>query len=264
VSRVGTLAADDLDEASGLIESPSHPGVFWTHNDGNDGFLYAVRRGGSFVARFKLGVKVRDWEDLARDEAGRIYVADTGNNAHDRETVSIFQLAEPDPAGEKRELTPLRRWRISFPKSPLNSEALVVRDGYGYLISKLEDGHRAKMYRFALSQERKAELEQVATLAITEPVTSADISTDGNRLAVLARGALYVFEINGAPASAQEAQPQRITIPPIQAEGCCFVEDGVLLVAESREILLVRIAPATRPVATQPATSAAAPAETSR
>src|SRR5215510_12290165 len=63
VSRVGTLAHDELDEASGVIASAKYPGIFWTHNDGNDGVLYAVRRDGSFVARFKLDAKVHDWED---------------------------------------------------------------------------------------------------------------------------------------------------------------------------------------------------------
>jgi hypothetical protein len=252
VSRIGTLADDDLVEASGVAASARYSGIFWTHNDGDDGVLFAVRRDGSAVAHFKLDAKVRDWEDLARDENGRLFVADTGNNERDRQSVSIFELAEPDPAAGKQKLAPLRRWRVSFGEQPFNCEALVVRGGQAYLISKHDDGRRAELYRFPLSAQRKAVLERVATLPIREPVTAADLSGDGKRLAVLAQGALYLFELDGSPAKAGETAPQRITIPSIQAEGCCFADDGVLLVAESREVMLVRVTGATT---TQPATS---------
>ena len=256
VSRVGTLAHDDLDEASGLVASARHRDVFWTHNDGDEGALYAVRSDGSTVARFRLDAKVQDWEDLARDEHGRLFVADTGNNDLERRALSIFELDEPDPATGKGKLAPLRRWRISSADGPFNCEALIVRNGEAYLITKYEGGRRADLYRFPLSAKRKAEVEKVATLPIREPVTSASISDDGNRLAVLAQGALYVFDINGALAKAAEVKPLRIPTPSLQLEGCCFADDGVVLVAESREVLKVKLPPS-------PATqSANAPATT--
>src|SRR5215203_2849304 len=80
VLRVGTLADDDLDEASGVVASTRYPGIFWTHNDGEDGVLFATKRDGAAVAKFKLEPKVQDWEDIAIDEKGKLFVADTGNN----------------------------------------------------------------------------------------------------------------------------------------------------------------------------------------
>src|ERR671913_266090 len=68
VVEVGRIKADSLVEASGLVASRRHPGVYWTHNDGSDGVLHAVRRDGSVVARMRVDTKFDDWEDVAVDE----------------------------------------------------------------------------------------------------------------------------------------------------------------------------------------------------
>ena len=36
-TEVGHVRAKSLNEASGLVMSRNHPGVYWTHNDGDDG-----------------------------------------------------------------------------------------------------------------------------------------------------------------------------------------------------------------------------------
>jgi hypothetical protein len=248
VSRVGTLADDDLDEASGIVASKRYPGIFWTHNDGDDGVLFAVKRDGTAVASFKLEPKVQDWEDLAVDEKGRLYVADTGNNSAERQGVNVMEIPEPDPSAGKRKLEALRRWRVSFPDRPFDIEALIVRGGAGFVISKYEDGRKAELYRFELSDKRRVTLGKVATLPITQAVTAADLSQDQKRLAVLADRSLYVFDVDGKIETAGQVQPATFPIPAIKAEGCCFVPEGVLLVAESREVLLVKLPqPATQP-----------------
>jgi hypothetical protein len=253
VSRVGTLADDDLDEASGIVASRKYPGIFWTHNDGDDGVLFAVKRDGSAAASFKLEPKVQDWEDIAADEKGRLFVADTGNNSAERSAVNIIEIPEPDPAAGKRKLEALHRWRVSFPQRAFDIEALIVRQGNGYVISKYQDGRKAELYRFEMGDKRRVMLEKLTTLPTDHAVTAADLSADGKRLAVLAERALYVFEVDGTIESAGQVQPAHYPIPAIKAEGCCFVPDGVLLVAESREVLLVKLPPApTQPSPTQP------------
>src|SRR5262245_3635164 len=62
--RVGVVADDRINEASGVIASRAHPGVFWTHNDGNDGVLYAMDRSGALIGCGKVDAKIKDWEDI--------------------------------------------------------------------------------------------------------------------------------------------------------------------------------------------------------
>ena len=43
-------------------------------------------------------MKVHDWEDIAIDHDGNLYVSDTGDNDHSRKHAEIHRLREPDPA----------------------------------------------------------------------------------------------------------------------------------------------------------------------
>ena len=58
--------------------------MFWTHNDGGGPkkqVLYAIDREGKTRAAFPvIGVTLHDWEDIAIDDAGHLYLGDIGNN----------------------------------------------------------------------------------------------------------------------------------------------------------------------------------------
>jgi hypothetical protein len=118
------------------------------------------------------------------------------------------------------------------------------------VISKTTAGKPAAMYRFALKHPRKTQvLEKVTDLPTSEPVTAAGITRDASKLAVLCRGMLNIYDINGKIESAADVTPRQFPIPPVQAEGCCFTDDGIVIVAETGEIYLI---PLPTPAATQP------------
>ncbi len=247
VSQVGQVRVKSLIEASGLATSRAHPGVYWTHNDGHDGILYALNIDGAPVGQIKVDAKFKDWEDIAIDADKNLYLADTGNNSRQRKSVAIYRIDEPDPRSPHKTHVSAT-WKLGFPEEPFNCESLFIHDGNGYLISKVEAGNRAALYRFSLAPTKKQRvLERLYDLPIVEPVTAADISADGQQLAVLGQRTLYVFPIESDISKVAQATPRKFTIPPIQAEGCCFNPDGVLVIAESGEILQVRLdsAPAT-------------------
>ena len=141
---VGKLNYRPLVEISGIVASRKHDGVFWVHNDGGSGpAIYAVNREGKLLAEFPVAAINTDWEDIALDAAGRLYIADTGNNNRNRRQVTIYRLDEPDPkdqppaGGAVRRLPITRQWTLEFPDRPFDCEAMFVLNGYGYLISKL-------------------------------------------------------------------------------------------------------------------------------
>src|SRR5688500_12139861 len=80
VTAAGKVRSKSLDEASGLIVSSGHEGVYWTHNDGDDGYLYAIRSDGGIVGKIKARERFHDWEDIADDAKGNLFLADIGNN----------------------------------------------------------------------------------------------------------------------------------------------------------------------------------------
>jgi hypothetical protein len=250
VSEVGRLRNKSINEASGLAASRTHADVFWTHNDGDEGVLYAIRGDGTSIGKVKISAKFRDWEDIAADDKGNLYLADCGNNDTNRKQMTIYRIAEPDPAaGGEADTT--ATWRLSFPDKPFNCESLFIAGEYGYVISKLPKSQSAGVYRFALTTQAKKRhaLEHVVDLPIDQPVTAADISPDGKRLAVLSERALHIFDISGDIKTAATATPAKVDVSTLPLEGCCFSDDGVLIVAETGEMLRATLpAPVTRPV----------------
>src|SRR4051795_143863 len=116
--QVGTMSDKRITEASGVVASRTYPGIFWTHNDGNDGVLFAIHRDGSLVGCAKLDVKVRDWEDIANDHDGNLYVGDIGNNSENRKHVMVYRIREPDPATLKlhdpHKIAVEESWKVEF------------------------------------------------------------------------------------------------------------------------------------------------------
>jgi hypothetical protein len=243
IFQIGYLTHPRLTECSGVVASRRHPGVFWVHTDGGGPkkqVLFAVRRTGQPIKEYRvMGAMLQDWEDIALDDAGRIYLADTGNNDAQRQQVAVYQVDEPDPNGFGSTVQINRTWPLRFPAKPLDCEALFVWQGYGYLIAKLSDDRRAELYRFALTNAGSVQmLEWVARLPITSPVTGADLSADGQRLAVVAKAGAWLFDINGDPARAGRAPWRRARFKDQRIEGCCFVQEGLLVTAETRQVYL--------------------------
>jgi len=243
VRLLGKLSDARLTESSGLVASRRHPGTLWTHNDGGGlrrQVLFAIDQAGATKASFPVvGAVLRDWEDIAVDAAGRLYLGDIGNNEAKRSELVVHEIDEPDPAQGGRVLSPRRTWRLTFPAAPFDCEGLFVWQGHGYVVSKVFNDARAQVYRFALRDNAEAQaLELVATLKIDSPVTGADISADGTLLGVVAKNGAYVYRIDGDVAKAAQVKAHQTRFKNDHIEACAFVPEGLLATSESREVYL--------------------------
>lgn len=244
--RLGTMTYDAIRESSGIAQSRQYPGVFWTHNDkGNAPVIFAITQNGDLIGEFRLTTKNADWEDITTDADGNIYLAMTGNNDGKRKEVEVARFDEPQPLPNTKRSKPnkireMTTWRLRYPDKPFDAESLFIHDAHAYIISKEPDGRPAIIYRFPLaSTQTTITLQRLQTLPVNTPVTAAAISHDASQLAVLSKGSLHVFPIDGDPTTAAKRPPARFPLPDLQFEGCCFTSDGILLTAESREIFLL-------------------------
>ena len=240
---VGRITDPRIAESSGVVASRLHPGVFWTHNDGGGTkrqVLYGINREGKLLADFNVaGAKIVDWEDIALDDAGHLYIGDIGNNYADRQEIAVYEIDEPDPKSLHSAVNINRSWKLHFPKHPFDCEALFVWKSHGYVISKVLNNKNAEIFRFPLEHTTvPVTLDKVARLPVESPVTGADISLDGRRLGIVCHAGAYIFEINGKAGRTDEAPYRRAKYRNDYIEGCCFVPEGLLATAESREILL--------------------------
>lgn len=227
-----------INESSGLVASRRHPGVFWTHNDsGNLPAIFAIRADGTVLARYRIkGAKNVDWEDIAIDDAGHLYIGDIGDNFGRHESRTIYKIVEPDPAADKKSVVAvLETMTFRYRDHRRDCEALFFRKGRPYIITKHFFG-RATLFRVGDPVEGVCPLETICKLPVSA-VTAADISADGKRLAVLGYGYLAVFDVGEDLADLAKTVPKKVTFPAkYQTEACAFDGDDVLITAESREI----------------------------
>lgn len=95
--RVMCALPSAIYESSGIIVTGENE--FWTHEDsGNSNDLYCLDTTGQILRTLKISNASNvDWEDIARDSQGRIYVADAGNNNNNRTNLVIYRI--PNPSG---------------------------------------------------------------------------------------------------------------------------------------------------------------------
>jgi hypothetical protein len=232
-----------IKESSGVVASRRYADVLWTHNDGGGPkkqVLYAISRQGKTRASFPVvGVTLHDWEDIALDDAGHLYIGDIGNNDSKRDALAVYEIEEPNPQTGAERISQKRVWNLRFPGAPFDCESLLVWKDYGYVVSKVFNNARAQIFRFPLKKtNRPLTFELVATTKIKSPVTGADISADGTLLGLVAKNGAYVFRIDGDVTRVNNANPHHTKLKNEHIEGCCFVPEGLLVTSERRMIFL--------------------------
>ena len=243
VLQIGRISHPNITESSGVVASRQFSTLFWTHNDGG-GFkkqiLYGISREGKFVAEFRVtGALLQDWEDIAIDSEGHLFIGDIGNNDALRTQLAVYLIDEPDPKSSHNSVEIKRGWQLRFPKKPFDCESLFVWQGYGYVISKVFNDKHAEIYRFPLTEQKEPfVLEPVARLKIDSPVTGADISVDGSLLGIVSKAGAFVYRLDGDIEKAAREKPWYTKFKNQHIEGCCFVPEGLLATAESKEIYL--------------------------
>jgi hypothetical protein len=203
VERIGRLDHPPIREASGIVASRKHPGIFWVHNDsGNPPAIYAVKRDGRLVREFVVGVANLDWEDIATDDAGHLFLGDIGNNEGRLPIRVIYRIDEPDPAKPAKEPLPVTLssyYRFPSRAERFDAESLVIEKGRALIVAKTFDKRPAEIYAIPLdppaSLLKPALPELVGTLpGFTEPVTGASLSDDGKWLAACSLEVTRVYE----------------------------------------------------------------------
>lgn len=245
VHRIGRIEEPALREVSGVAASQRYTNVFWTHTDGKKRpVLFAIDRSGRTLARFPVMAKMEDWEDIALDQEGHLFLGDIGNNDLLRKELRVFRIDEPNPSSSGTRLRVSRTWRLQFPKKPFDCESLFIFENNGYVISKVFDDKAAALYRFSLQEPSgPAVLKWICNLPVSAPITGATISDDGKKMALVSHNAAFLFEINADLSNAAHLKPFHLKLGDQHIEGCTFVPDGLLMTSELRDVFLISRAP---------------------
>jgi len=203
LEAMGRLSDRSIRETSGIVKSRKYADVFWILSDsGNPPIIHAIRRNGKVIGSFRIAVANLDWEDIATDDAGHLYLGDIGNNGQLLPLRAVYQVDEPDPNQRAHGDLPVRvatYYRFASKFERFDAESLFVVDKTAFLIRKPLDGGRAE--RFSIRLDPPAPLfhpaipKRIADLPdFTRPATGADLSPDGKRLAVVANRETRIYD----------------------------------------------------------------------
>jgi hypothetical protein len=243
----GKFTSDKIDESSGLVKSRQFENVFWTHNDhGDKARIFAITAEGELIQEVRiLGAKNIDWEDIASDDTGHLYIGDFGNNRKKQKELAIYMFREPDPF-QADSVSILKRVHFDFPdhKNFTNSknkkvdcEALFWANGHLYCLTKHRQDGITKLYRFApLGDGDYQVLSKIAEFKIDGAVTSADASIDGSKLLVLCYKYIYLFEKPSNGDNYLAGKYKRLLFAGRKSEGICFAGSDIFFSNEQREI----------------------------
>ncbi|WP_327183697.1 WD40 repeat domain-containing protein [Streptomyces sp. NBC_01334] len=221
-----TVEDPRITESSGLAASRQHPGVYWTHNDSDDGpYLYAVDSAtGKTVARLTLtGVGTpRDVEAISIGPGNEIWVGDIGDNLGGTwQYVWIYRLPEPKKLVDQT--VKATQYVVKYSDGARDAESLLVhpKTGRVYIIDKKEDGGHLYEGPANLSASGANVFKPVAAVDLW--ATDAAFSPDGAQLAV--RG--YFGGISYAWNGGKIKREGRLDVPlQRQGESVSYSADG--------------------------------------
>ncbi|MYT23862.1 WD40 repeat domain-containing protein [Streptomyces sp. SID7760] len=260
-----TITDPRIKESSGLAASRIHPGVYWTHNDSDDGpYVYAVDSAtGKTVARVTMtGIGTpRDVEAISLGPDGQLYVGDIGDNLNGTwDHVWIYRFPEPKQLADVT--VKAEQFTVKYADGARNAEALMVHPVTGrvYIASKSEDKGGLYEGPEELSASGTNVFRRVADLPW---VTDGAFSPDGGRLTL--RGYFFARTYpwkDGKP----EGEGERVDAPwQGQAESVTYSADGSTLLfgseGESSRVVAVPVKPAAGgPASPAPGKPGASPA----
>ena len=243
---LGRLELKLIPEASGIVKSRRHPGIFWVHNDsGNAPLLFAIRADGRIVRQFRLEIPNIDWEDIAIDDRGHLYLGDIGNNLGALPMRAIYRIDEPDPTSPaERPLTATAVSRYAVPRgNRFDAESLEFDDGNAIVIAKYLDGREAELFSVTFDPpspvSQPAQPRSIGKLAgFTEPATGSDLDVDRTHLAVCSSSVTRIYRRANVQKHDWKLESE-VRYPAAQVEGICWNGRDLVLVAEGGAIFRI-------------------------
>ena len=237
-TQVSVLSDPRIIEASGLALSTRYDDLGYVINDSGQAqlvFAVTISTGEVVGTTAVTGGQWRDSEALSIDDAGTLWVADTGDNLEQRDDAALYAFDEPGPGDHTIEAT---RYPVAYEAASQNAETLLIQPSTHakYLVSKglLAGGV------FELPDPLSTTAANVARRIADAPgiVTDGAFTPDGSR--VLLRTYLDVREVD--PATWEETGS--IQTPPMAQSESLAVESGgrtFLVGSEGESSPLIRV-----------------------
>ena len=233
-------------ETSGLENGPND--CFWTHNDsGNSAELYCVDTLGIIQRTVTVvGDPNTDWEEVAKDPQGNLFIGNFGNNLLNRTDLHVVKIPSIDTCTGTTYVTDTIRFtypdQTSFPPNGdygnFDMEAMFYYQDSLHLFSKDRSdpstGYTKHYTLPTVGGTYLAHLKDsfnVASTSFIFSITAADISEDGSQVALLTSNKIWLFR-NFMGTDFFGGDVAELTLSVFsQKEGMCF-RNGFLYITD--------------------------------
>jgi hypothetical protein len=230
-TSTGNVVDPAIAEASGIVASRTHEGIYWVHNDSGDSpRFFAVTATGESMGTFDVtGATAVDWEDMAIGpcpSGSCLFFADVGDNTESRVSYSLTRVTEPQDIGPGAHSVSGEVMSITYPDGSHNAETLLVHPETGelFVVQKREDGPSGVYSLAAFEPGGAAVLERRGELTVPEGsrlVTGGDVHPAARGVLLRTYTHLFYFD---APAG---------DVPAALATAPCAVPVAIELQGES-------------------------------
>lgn len=248
LTLIGSLS-EEIYESSGLVVSDN--GGFLSHNDsGNEPILYELDKNGNLLNQKRISYSQNiDWEDLARDKKGNIYIGDIGNNMNVRNQLAIYKV-KSDQLGQDQvnadKIAFVYEDQKDFPPSSsrmyYDAESLIHHNDSLYIFTKNRtEPFTGYTHIYSLpDQPGNYTATLVDSIKLGEGImtnywlTAADISPSGDKIALLSHDKLWILScFSGKKFSEGEITELRLNSY-TQKEAIVFSDENTLYLSDER------------------------------
>lgn len=240
----------ELKEVSGITYNIQDKTIYAIQDKGNSNEIHVFNINGDFTKSLAISNATNvDWEDITQDKKGNLYIGDFGNNKNDRQDLCIYKVSKEQLS--KNEVTSDYKIAFSYPQQAdfppkktnrfYDVEGFIEMNGAFYLFTK----NRSKNFDgtcLVYKIENKPGTQEAKLMGSFTTcdnynhcaVTSAAISPDGTKVAVLTHDKIILFEDwdNDDLLSANRTILNLNHFS--QKEAVTFKDDSTLLIADER------------------------------
>ncbi|WP_239769498.1 hypothetical protein [Tenacibaculum finnmarkense] len=196
-----------LEEVSG-IEKIKNNELLWMLNDsGNKAIIYGVDAAGEIIREVAVNTKNTDWEDIASDENGNLYIADFGNNDNKRKNLKILKIKHQDLV--EKDIVDVEKIKFSYPsqtkfppkkkKRFFDAESLLYKNGFLYIFTKSRVKNKygiTTLYKVPAKKGNHV-AKRISTFETCNDlpcwITAAAITSDGKKVALLNGQSVFIL-----------------------------------------------------------------------
>lgn len=245
------IAPQQIDEASGIVDSQNLDGYLWAHEDAGDATkLFLVSKDGKQIRGYvPPGITNRDWEDIAIgsgpvEGVSYLYLGDIGNNDANPAITSnfIYRIPELKNVEDSFAATAISKITFRYPDGPRDAETLLFDPVTKDLFVVSKELTKTNLYRIAYPQAVDGILtaELLGTIPSLLIATGGDIAADGREIVIKTYAAVYYWKRKEGETVGQTLlQPSLKTLPyelEPQGEAICFDKEmkGYYTLSERR------------------------------